>query len=306
MLSMGSRQIRFRNFEFDVETLELRREGTLVHLQSQPAQVLACLVSHPGETVTREELRNKIWGNETFVDFDRGLNFCVAQIRSALNDDAAAPRFILTLPKRGYQFIAPVEYVNEPANSAEAAPTVPASGGSRRIAAWIWAGILFVALAAVAGFWLGSAALSRRPPIVAVARFDNETADPGMSRFADGLTDNVVEELTKMSGGHYAVIGNAQILRVAREERDLKAIGASLHAAYVVLGQIQSEGEQERILVHLIRLPEQTHLWVVRVDGAISDPLIAESGTAEKAGEEFSKRIIADSSGHRLPGLLNH
>lgn len=303
---MGSRRIGFRDFEFEVETLELRREGTLVHLQSQPAQVLACLVSHPGETVTREELRNKIWGNETFVDFDRGLNFCVAQIRSALNDDATAPRFILTLPKRGYQFIAPVEYVNEHANSAEAAPTIPASGGSRRIAAWIWAGILFVALAAVAGFWLGSAALSGRPPIVAVARFDNETADPGMTRFADGLTDNVVEELTKMSGGHYAVVGNAQILRVAREERDLKAIGASLHAAYVVLGQVQDNGSQERILVHLIRLPEQTHLWVVRVDGAISDPLRAESGTAQKAGEEFSNRIIADSSGHRLPGLLNH
>lgn len=302
---MGSRQIRFWNFEFDVETLELRRDGALVHLQSQPAQVLACLVSHPGKTITREELRKAIWGNETFVDFDRGLNFCIAQIRSALDDDPAAPHFIRTLPKRGYQFIAPFERADEAASSAPGAHTPSISEHSRRTATWIWAGALFVALAAVAGFWLRSWALSKRPPIVAVARFDNETADLGMTRFADGLADNVVEELTKMSGGHYAVIGNARILRVARDQRDLKAVGATLHAAYIVLGQVQSDGAQTRILVHLIRVPDQTHLWVVRVDGAISDPLNVESGTAQKVGTEFSKRIIADSSGNRLPVLPN-
>jgi DNA-binding winged helix-turn-helix (wHTH) protein/TolB-like protein len=301
-----SSRIRFGSFEFDEETQELCRDGAPVHLQSQPAQVLGCLIERCGKTVTREELRKTVWGHETFVDFDGGLNFCITQIRSALDDDPAAPRYIRTLPKRGYQFIAPVERSGKAESSVSCATHPSGYVPLRNTAVWILTAAFLIALGAVASLWLRSWALPRRPPVVAVARFDNETADPRMARFADELTDNVVEELTKMSGAHYAVIGNAQILRLAREQRDLKAIGAALHAAYVVLGQVQSAGPQTRVLVHLILLPEQTHLWVIRVDGAITDPLSTESATAQKVGTEFSKRIIEDSSGHRLPGLPNH
>ena len=105
---MPSGKFRFGLFTFDVVTRELRREHILVHLQSQPAQVLGCLIERAGQVVSREELRNAVWGNGTFVDFDRGLNFCITQIRSALGDDPAGPTYIQTLPKRGYQFIAPV------------------------------------------------------------------------------------------------------------------------------------------------------------------------------------------------------
>src|SRR5205085_9698380 len=90
---------------------DLRREGTSVRLQSQPAQVLACLLERAGEVVSREDLRRTVWRDDTFVDFERGLNFCIAQIRLALYDDAVSPRFIRTIPKRGYQFIAPVQPV---------------------------------------------------------------------------------------------------------------------------------------------------------------------------------------------------
>src|SRR5216684_745008 len=104
-------RVRFGVFDFDTASGELRRDGLPVRLQPQPAQVLAILVARAGETVTREALRQALWGPETFVDFDRGLNFCVAQIRAALGDSADAPRFIRTLPKRGYQFIGPVSDV---------------------------------------------------------------------------------------------------------------------------------------------------------------------------------------------------
>src|ERR1700683_1150525 len=97
-------RIRFGIFDFDQRTGELRREGQYVHLQAQPAQVLGVLLSRAGEVVTRDTLREVVWGCGTFVDFDRGLNFCVAQIRSALGDSAESPRYIKTLPKRGYQF----------------------------------------------------------------------------------------------------------------------------------------------------------------------------------------------------------
>src|SRR5437588_9675507 len=99
---MAARKVRFGLYEFDLDTLELRRDGSALRLQAQPKQVLACLVANAGRAVTREELRRAVWGNETFVDFERGLNFCISQIRSALRDDAANPTYIQTIPKQGY------------------------------------------------------------------------------------------------------------------------------------------------------------------------------------------------------------
>jgi len=108
---MDSRRFRFGLFEFDAAIFELRLEGALVRLQSQPAQVLACLVERADQVVSRDDLRKAVWGEETFVDFERGLNFCISQIRSALKDDPANPTYIRTVPKSGYQFIAPVQHI---------------------------------------------------------------------------------------------------------------------------------------------------------------------------------------------------
>ena len=265
---MGSTRVQFGLFEFDSATRELRREGNLVRLQAQPSQVLACLIERAGQVVSREELRKTLWGGETFVDFDRGLNFCVSQIRSALQDDSAQPVYIRTVPKRGYQFIAPT------------------SAKSRRVPAMAIVGAILLSLALVGAYFFWP-----RPPMVAVLRFDNETGNSGMSLFSDALSDNVVEQLTSQSGGRYRVVGNAHILRLPREMRDLKAIAASLNADYVVLGQVQSNGGQVRILAHLIRLPEQTHVWVVRADRSIADPLTVEADVARQIADQFSTRI---------------
>jgi DNA-binding winged helix-turn-helix (wHTH) protein/TolB-like protein len=321
---MSAARFRFGLFEFDLDTRELRRESVLLRLQSQPAQVLAYLVEHASQTVTREELIKEIWGTETHVDFDRGLNFCIGQIRSALDDDSASPRYVRTLPKRGYQFIAPVERVKDRVGaSRDPAEVVAGNGGTRapagsggiespagsqkRIgfvaAAAVCAGVALMALAASAGYMLRSWQSSRRQPVVAVLRFDNDTNDPGLTRFSDGLTDNVVERLTALGLGKYDVIGNARILRLPRDQRDLSAIASSLHASYVVLGQVQNNGAQTRILIHLIRLPDQKHLWVARLDRTVtdSDSLQLESEAAQKVGAEFSERIVKDSNGSPLP-----
>src|SRR5215467_15826365 len=111
MGEMSAEKYRFGLYEFDATKLELRREGVLVRLQAQPAQVLACLLERAGEVVTREELRKRVWADGTFVDFDAGLNFCISQLRSALQDEVAQPVYIRTIQKSGYQFIAPAEYL---------------------------------------------------------------------------------------------------------------------------------------------------------------------------------------------------
>lgn len=302
--TMDSLRFRFGLFEFDMAAMQLRREGILVHLQSQPKQVLAFLLANVGRAVTREELRQLVWGDQTFVDFERGLNFCIAQIRKALDDDATKPLYIRTFAKQGYQFIAPVESTSERAPDT-ARKTFTVWPKQRAVLAG-FAIALLALLALSAGHALRSS--SRKMPVVAVVRFDNETGDPGLSRFSDGLTDNVVERLTSRSADGYAIIGNAQILRRPREERDLNAIAAALHASYVILGQVQANGPQTRILAHLIRMPEQTHIWVARLDRAPTDPLNGslnvEFEVAQTIADQFSTRIasdVANPASHSLP-----
>lgn len=282
-MSIG--KFRFGLFEFDPATGELRREGALVRLQAQPAQVLRALLEHAERIVSREELRDAVWHNDTFVDFERGLNFCVAQIRAALNDNAVEPRFIRTIPKRGYQFIAPVSRSEEVVERS-VIPTTPPRRW--RFIALSAAGCLLV-LVAAAGYWLKVRAESA--PIVAVVRFDNETGNPDMSRFGDAIADNLVVELTTRADRHYRVVGNAHILRLPRDQRDLSAIASTLGASYVILGQVQSAGTQTRVLAHLIHLPDQTHVWVARIEHDVEDPLNLEAQIAQTIALQFSPRI---------------
>jgi len=292
---MEYERFRFGLFEFNSATRELRREGLLIRLQSQPTQVLACLIERPGQVVSRDDLRKALWGDDTFVDFDRGLNFCMSQIRAALKDDSVEPTYIRTIPKHGYQFIAPVERSLGRKSDAHIAAAAPHRANARVIAAACAAGIIAM-LAFVASYQLVERKSIVQPPVVAVLRFDNETGNSDMDRFSDGLTDTVVEQLTSFSRDNYLVIGNAQILRLPRDQRDLNAIAASLHATYVVLGQLQSDGSQVRILAHLIRLPDQTHIWVVRTDRTLVDPLNFESEVAQQIATDFSPRIARDSN----------
>jgi DNA-binding winged helix-turn-helix (wHTH) protein/TolB-like protein len=308
-VSMQLGHFRFGVYEFDLEKLELRRRGSLIPLQSQPSRVLACLIQNAGQVVTRQQLSEAVWGGETFVDFERGLNFCVSQLRSTLEDNSARPIYIQTFPKRGYQFIAPLERIDQvrPELQEDKNATLSRGAGPRRS---LLVGFAVVALGIVGcgiTYWLWHRHISSHvPSIIAVIRFDNETGNPDLTRVSDALTDDVVEQLTALSNGRYEVIGNSQILRGPREQRDLNAIGASLHAKYVVLGQLQSDGNQVRILAHLIRMPAQTHVSVTRTERALTDPLLLESETAQGIADKFSTRVKAEALGLPVSPLTNH
>ena len=281
----------FGAFSFDAATRELRRDGEIVKLQSQPAQVLAVLIEHAGGVVTRDALRTAIWGDDTFVDFDKGLNFAIAQVRTALGDSADAPTYVRTFPKRGYQFIAAVQ-PNGMADTAPAAATAaePASGVDRARRVGLIAAAIVV-LALVGGVWNWSARSAEGPShTIAVARFDNQTGLADYDRYAQDLTDALVAELTVSGTGRFAIIGNAAVLRAPRDRRDLVAIGDSLKAGYIVLGQVQREGDRVRVLAHLIRLPEQKHLWVTR-DEAAPSGLTPPAALAQRISTEFLGKL---------------
>ena len=296
---MAQTAYRFGVFFFEAESGRLERDGRPVHLQPQPAQVLAALLSRAGEVVTRDELRRAVWPEDTWVDFDRGLNFCIAQVRGALGDTSTSPRFIRTVPKRGYEFIAPVQRTPPAPDEEQAATPGPAAAPAapRPRPRWPIAAAVGIAAAGAAAAAYVAIRPAPRPPIVAIARFDNETGDPALSAFSDRLTDTLVEQLTLASGGRFAVIGNAAILRVPRERRDLSAIAGSLHAGYVVLGQLQGTGERLRVLSHLIRMPDQTHVGVNRTEGIASTALASSDEIAGRIARAFSSRLAGPSAG---------
>ena len=286
-----SGRFRFGTFEFHTATGELRREGIPQRLQPQPAKVLAALLERPGETVSREALQQAIWGGDTHVDFERGLNFCLAQVRSALDDSADSPRYIRTVPKRGYQFIAPVSRLSEAADPApDGAELRPRPRWPRWVAAIALAS-LAVTTIVLGTFWHPAAQPVPAPVRIAVTPFDNQTGSPEFDAYAAGLSDLLVAEMTTRT--RYAIIGNAAILRQARAQRDLRAIGDSLGARYVIIGQVQRDAAGKRVLAHLIRVADQAHLWVVRADRAADAPLPAETELARRISDEFALHLAS-------------
>jgi len=301
---------RFGPFEFDAQAGELWREGRRVRLQRQPSRLLELLTSRPGEIVTREEIRQALWGDDTYVDFERSLNFCVARLRSALRDNAASPTFVETVPTRGYRFVAPVAESTprapadfrlkaeatgsakatgsaEPTGSVAAAPSTRrmATLASRRMMA-VAAGVV-VLVAAVVGFRTLLASVGGAPKVVVVP-FRNETGVPDLDRVAKGVSDATVARLAEAS--NLRVIGNASGLTLSFRPADMKAMGEALGAQYLVLGQMKRDDRQMRIVAHLIRVSDQTHVWATTFDRPTLD-LPAQSEIADLIARAVTARI---------------
>ena len=269
-----------------------------MRLQAQPAQVLALLLRDSGQVVTRAQLKEAVWGSDTFVDFDKGLNFCIAQVRAALGDSADAPVYIRTVPKQGYQFIAPVAQSLDDTVDVPQVTSPPPQASSRLNGLWlsILAGVIVMSVTLI--FWVQHTRhhqqfdpAPKQIMRVAVTRFDNETGDAQLDPLADALSDSVTAKLTASGGDRYGVIGNAAILRVPRSQRDLTAIGSSLNVQYVVLAQVRKDSAHFYVLAHLIRLPDQTHLSVTELTCAANDSLGTQSDIAQHIADKFSPLI---------------
>jgi DNA-binding winged helix-turn-helix (wHTH) protein/TolB-like protein len=299
--------IRFGLFEFDPAARTLSREGVPVRLQPQPARVLALLLERNGQLVTRDELRSAVWGDETFVDFERGLNFCIAQIRSALGDAADSPRYVETLPRRGYRFIAPTHVMDR----GRAAPglTVPRPvtadeaalepAGAARRGGWVAAAVIAIVVLTAVGAAVRSARHQGSPaaPIrLAVVPFDNETGSTEYDRIAGGVADATVARLaTPERLTRFAVVGNAAVLRRPRGFRDLEAIGEELGVEYVVVAQVKSDGTRVRLVAHLIRARDQAHVWANTFDRP-AFTLDVQAELAEAIASAVTARVAAPGS----------
>jgi DNA-binding winged helix-turn-helix (wHTH) protein/TolB-like protein len=257
------RPLHFDDFEVDAGAVELRRAGERIRLQDLPFRLLVALLERPGEVVSRADLGRTLWPDGTFVDFEAGLNTAVTKLREALGDSADTPRYIETVPKRGYRFIGRI--APSPVEQSAARTHSRVSGSM-----WIGIGLLAV-IAAVTALWWTRAA----PVRVAVVKFDNETGRPDLDRLAQNLTDSTV--LALGNDRRLAVIGNAAVLRTDRPFRDLVAIRDAVDADLIVVGQVQMKEDGLRVMAHLIRAVDQAHVWVR------ATPLVAGQESAAEA-----------------------
>ncbi len=263
---------RFGIFDFEVESGQLRKHGRSLPLERQPARVLGVLVARAGELVSREQLCESVWGRDTNVDFDRGLAYCLSQIRGALGDRSDNPRFVQTFPKRGYKFIAPV--ATEPARSTPGRPTDAPTASFGAVRPWErpartrlpW--VLILAAASIVLLLLAAWFFADRRTdevLIAVSVFDNETGVTDYDRPIAGLSDLVVASLANLAPGRLAVIGNADVLRRPRNIRNLQAVADGVRADYVLLGQLQQGEQGLRFVTHFIRLRDMAHLKANRL-----------------------------------------
>lgn len=285
--------LRFATFEVDLRAGELRKQGKRIKVQEQPFHVLTVLLQRPGQVVTREELRTQNWPPDTFVDFDNSLNTAINKLREALGDSADNPRFIETLPRRGYRFLASVSGIE---GDARGYRNGEVGSGMRRFR-WTVALVSFAVVAAalfvlnvfrVRDRILGS---TRIPPIqsLAVLPLTNLSSDPDQEYFSDGMTDALITDLAQM--GSVKVISRTSIMRYKKTDKSLPEIARELNVGGIIEGTVQRSGDRVRITAQLIEGATDKHLWAQSYERDVKDVLALQDELARSIAGEIKARM---------------
>jgi len=293
-------RLRFGAFEADLRNGELTKQGKRLRLQEQPFQLLAMLLEKPGELVTREEVQRRLWP-QTIVDFDHGLNKAISKVRDALGDSAENPRFIETVSRRGYRFLADLAVVRDghPGTSiddlaATADATVPSAVEVRTSpnrppphTPWRLIGAALAVVLAVSLSWVLYSSRHSSPAIrsLAVLPLANFSNDTSQEYFADGMTEELITHLGQISA--LRVISRTSVLPYKSLQKPLAQIARDLNVQAVVEGSVFRSGERVRISVQLIRVPADEHLWAQSYEGDLRDALALQSQVAQAIADQI-------------------
>ena len=306
--SHASKIVRCGVFEIDLKAFELRKHGLRLKLAEQPFQILAILLEQPGEVITRDELRERLWPGDTFVDFDHGLNNAVMRLREALGDSHDNPRFIETLPRRGYRFIAPVEEIHAASKSnpggdpqANSSAALHASDGSAQLSAdhhqlvsrpeasnWLTlprialmsaAVLVFAVLSGLAVHFVRGWESGKINPAhnmsLAVLPLENLSGDAEQDYFADGMTDELTANLAKIRS--LRVISRSTAMAYKGTHKPLSEIARDLKVDAVVEGTVLKAGNRVRITAELVQVSTDHHLWADTYESQIGDVLALQN-----------------------------
>jgi TolB-like protein/DNA-binding winged helix-turn-helix (wHTH) protein/Tfp pilus assembly protein PilF len=288
-------------------------------------EVLNVLLSRAGDVVTRDELREKLWSSDTFVDFERGLNGSVKELRAALGDSAADGQYIETLVRLGYRFIAPVEVIERSLSAASPplesqprvlpeqevlAESISASNSATRKSLWRWGfvlGAVIVAVAAIAYFQISRARARRTIAtgkiMLAVLPFENLTGDSSQDYFSDGLTEEMIAQLGHLDPGHIGVIARTSVMHYKNAQLQLPQIAQELGVQYVLEGSVRRDSGKVRINAQLIQVKDQVPLWSRQYDRELSHLLVLQGEIAQDVGEEILLALgdgASPTAGHSL------
>jgi TolB-like protein/DNA-binding winged helix-turn-helix (wHTH) protein/Tfp pilus assembly protein PilF len=310
----ASNRLRFDSFEVDLRSGELWKHGTRLRLQDQPFQVLRVLLERRGEIVTREELKQTLWPADTFVDFDDGLNTAVKKIRDVLGDSAEHPRYVETIPKRGYRFVghAALAFPAHPAQPSAASPPqlVPAQAPpetttprqTTRSARYLALGVLSVALiltVLLASRWrslpFGHSAVPRIESL-AVLPLTNLSHDPEQDYFADGMTEALITNLAQVRALH--VISRTSVMHYKSTNKTLPEIARDLNVDAVIEGAVQRSGNRVRVTAQLIHGQTDVHLWAKTFERDSQDVLVMQSDLAQAIASEIKVQLTAQEQQH--------
>ena len=305
-LSSRPQRVAFDNFEVDLRSGELRKHGSRIRLQAQPFQLLALLLVNAGQVVTREEICRELWPTNTFVDFEHSLAAAVNKIRDALGDSADTPKYVETLPKRGYRFIGKVKseppVVMFPTETQEteglAAVVAPKAGiSSTRMLARAPAAVLAVAALIAAALFVWKIAGERRvalssPPRIqslAVLPLVNLSSDIGQDFFADGMTEELTTDLGKISV--LRVISRTSAMRYKDTKKPLREIARELNVDAVVEGTVARSGSHLRVTANLVQAFPEKHLWAESYESEVGDALTLQGEIAQAVAREIQVKL---------------
>src|SRR6202522_4844593 len=301
--------LRFGTYEVSFQSGEGRKAGLKIRVQQQPMKLLEMALQRPGEGVAREELCRRVWPNENFGDFDMALNIAIGKLRSSLGDSAENPRFIETLPKRGYRFIADVSVVDgeprpkrpgsgsgdlaeaESADKHEAKHESATSAVPSRHQLWparriIVAGAVVLILPILA-IWLFRS--PERAPMgirsLAVLPLENLSGDAAQSYFADGMTDELITDLAQISA--LRVISRTSVMAYKGARKPLPQIARELNVDAVVEGTVLRSGDRVRITAQLIEASTDKHVWSQSYEGELRDTLAVQNRVASAIADQI-------------------
>ncbi len=244
--------LRFGSFELDVRSRELRNGSACVRLQEQPLEILRLMLERPGDVITRDELRQRLWPEGTFVDFEHSLNAAIKRLRAALGDDADKPRFIETVPRRGYRFVGSV-----PTQSGTAAPRTT----------------------------------SPRVRLV-VLPFSNLSDDSSQEYFSDGLTEELIAQLGPLCRGQVGIIARWSSMFFKGSLQRAREIGEALNAEYLLEGSTRRDGSRVRITARLIEAATEAHLWSETYERSTADWLSVQADVAGRVARSLLRELV--------------
>src|SRR6202522_2257593 len=297
--------MRFGTFEVSLQSGEVRKGGLRIRVQQQPMKLLEILLEHPGEVVTREELRRRVWSSESFGDFDQALNIAIGKLRSALGDSAESPRFIETLPKRGYRFIADVSVVDieaRPKRQEPLAGDLPATDLGHKIQGiglavapqrrllptrWIIVALALVLSLAILSVWRFRSHTPAPTGIrsLAVLPLDNLSGEASQNYFADGMTDELITDLAQISA--LRVISRTSVMVYKGARKPLPQIARELSVDAVVEGTVLRSDNRVRITAQLIEASTDKHLWSQSYEGDLRDTLTLQKKVASAIADQI-------------------